>query len=107
MLQHYFLTAIIPDKKEEAHTYYTRKGNNRSYIIGAATPTKEIMPGNRDALTHRIYFGPKEQKEIEKIAEGLSLTVDYGIFWFLAKPLYWLLDFINSYTNNLNLYTNK
>ena len=100
MLQHYFLTAIIPDKKEETHTYYTRKGNNRSYIIGAATPTKEIMPGDRDVLTYRIYFGPKEQKEIEKIAEGLSLTVDYGIFWFLAKPLYWLLDFINSYTNN-------
>ena len=100
MLQHYFLTAIIPDKKEEAHTYYTRKGNNRSYIIGAATPTKEIISGYKGALTHRVYFGPKEQKEIEKLAEGLSLTVDYGIFWFLAKPLYWLLDYINSYTNN-------
>ena len=100
MLQHYFLTAIIPDKKEEPHTYYTRKGNNRSYIIGAATPTKEIISGDKGALTHRVYFGPKEQKEIEKLAEGLSLTVDYGIFWFLAKPLYWLLDYINSYTNN-------
>ena len=100
MLQHYFLTAIIPDKKEEAHTYYTRKGNNRSYIIGAATPTKEIISGDKGTLTHRVYFGPKEQKEIEKLAEGLSLTVDYGIFWFLAKPLYWLLDYINSYTNN-------
>ena len=100
MLQHYFLTALIPDKKEENYTYYTRKGSDRGYIIGAATPTKEIIPGDREVLSHRIYFGPKEQKEIEKIAEGLSLTVDYGIFWFIAKPLYWLLDYINTFTNN-------
>jgi len=100
MLQHYFLTAVIPGKKEEAYTYYTRKGSDRGYIIGAATPTKEIIAGDRETLSHRIYFGPKDQKEIEKIAEGLSLTVDYGIFWFIAKPLYWLLDYINSFTNN-------
>jgi YidC/Oxa1 family membrane protein insertase len=100
MLQHYFLTAVIPDKKEEAYTYYTRKGSDRGYIVGAATPTKEIIAGDRETLSHRVYFGPKDQKEIEKIAEGLSLTVDYGIFWFIAKPLYWLLDYINSFTNN-------
>ena len=100
MLQHYFLTAVIPDKKEEVYTYYTRKGSDRGYIIGAATPTKEIIAGDRETLSHRVYFGPKDQKEIEKIAEGLSLTVDYGIFWFIAKPLYWLLDYINSFTNN-------
>ena len=100
MLQHYFLTAVIPGKKEEAYTYYTRKGSDRGYIIGAATPTKKIIAGDREALSHRVYFGPKDQKEIEKIAEGLSLTVDYGIFWFIAKPLYWLLDYINSFTNN-------
>ena len=100
MLQHYFLTAVIPGKKEEAYTYYTRKGSDRGYIIGAATPTKEIIAGDRETLSHRVYFGPKDQKEIEKIAEGLSLTVDYGIFWFIAKPLYWLLDYINSFTNN-------
>ena len=100
MLQHYFLTAIIPDKKEEAYTYYTRKGSDKGYIIGAATPTKEIIAGDRETLSHRVYFGPKDQKEIEKIAEGLSLTVDYGIFWFIAKPLYWLLDYIHSFINN-------
>ena len=100
MLQHYFLTAIIPSKKEELYTYYTRKGNESGYIVGVATPTKEIITGDKEKLSHRIYIGPKEQKEIEKIAEGLSLTVDYGIFWFIAKPLYLLLDYINTFTNN-------
>ncbi len=100
MLQHYFLTAIIPDNKKEAHLYYTRKGGQNSYIVGAATPTKEIIVGDEDKLSHRVYVGPKEQKEIEKIAENLSLTVDYGIFWFIAKPLFWLLDYINTFTHN-------
>jgi YidC/Oxa1 family membrane protein insertase len=100
MLQHYFLTAIIPSKKDESYTYFTRNANNKGYIVGAATPTKEIVAGSKGKLSHRIYVGPKEQKEIEKIAEGLSLTVDYGIFWFIAKPLYWLLDYINTFTDN-------
>ena len=100
MLQHYFLTALIPSNKDENHTFYTRKGDDSSYIIGAATPTKEIVAGGTKSLSHRVYVGPKTQKEIEKIAEGLSLTVDYGIFWFIAKPLYWLLDYINAFTNN-------
>ena len=100
MLQHYFLTAIIPDNKKEAHLYYTRKGGQNSYIVGVATPTKEIIVGDEDKLSHRVYVGPKEQKEIEKIAENLSLTVDYGIFWFIAKPLFWLLDYINTFTHN-------
>ena len=100
MLQHYFLTALIPGEKDENYTYYTRNTNNGGYIAGAATPTKEIVGGGTEKLLHRIYIGPKEQKEIEKIAEGLSLTVDYGIFWFIAKPLYWLLDYIHTFTNN-------
>ena len=100
MLQHYFLTALIPKEKEETYTYYTRKGSSKNYIVGAALPTKNIAPGETIGFSHRAYFGPKTQKEIEKIAEGLSLTVDYGIFWFIAKPLYWLLDYINTFTKN-------
>ena len=100
MLQHHFLTALIPSDKDEMYTYYTRKGNTRNYIVGAGLPTQNIAPGKTSTFSHKVYLGPKTQKEIEKIAEGLSLTVDYGIFWFLAKPLYWLLDYINMFTKN-------
>lgn len=100
MLQHYFISALIPGSKEDQYRYYTLNPDNRSYVIGAITPSKTILPGSNDELSHRVYFGPKLQKELEQVAEGLDLTVDYGIFWFLAKPLYWVLDYIHQFTNN-------
>ena len=100
MLQHYFLTALIPGSKDDQYHYYTLNPDNKSYVVGAITPAKTIASGASEDLSHRVYLGPKLQKEIVQYAEGLDLTVDYGIFWFLAKPLYWVLDYIHGYTNN-------
>jgi YidC/Oxa1 family membrane protein insertase len=100
MLQHYFVAALIPGSKEEQYHYYTLNPDKKSYVIGAITPSKKIPAGTSEKIKHRFYVGPKLQKELPEYAEGLDLTVDYGIFWFLAKPVYWLLDFIHSYVNN-------
>ncbi len=100
MLQHYFITALIPASTEDKFHYYTLNPDNRSYVIGAISPAKTISIGNSDNLKHRVYFGPKLQKRMEQVAEGLNLTVDFGIFWFLAKPLYWVLDYIHGFTKN-------
>jgi len=100
MLQHYFVTALIPASKDEQYNYYTLNPDKRSYVIGAITPSKNIPAGASEKIKHRLYVGPKLQKELEQYAEGLELTVDYGIFWFIAKPVYWLLDKIYSYVNN-------
>jgi len=100
MLQHYFFTALIPGSKDEKYHYYTLNPDNRSYVIGAISPSKAIPAGASENLIHRVYFGPKLQKEIKQFAEGLDLTADYGIFWFLAEPLYWVMDHIHMYTNN-------
>ena len=102
MLQHYFFTALIPGSKNEQYHYYTLNPDNRSYVIGAITPPKNIPAGTSDKLNYRVYSGPKLQKDLEyyNYAEGLDLTVDYGFLWFIAKPLYWVMDHIHTYTNN-------
>ncbi len=100
MLQHYFFTALVPGSKEDNYHYYTLNPDKQSYVIGAVSPNKTIVSGNSDEYYQRLYIGPKLQKTLNEIADGLELTVDYGIFWFIAKPLYWVLDFIHQYTNN-------
>lgn len=100
MIQHYFFTALIPGSKEEQYHYYTLNPDKKSYVIGAITPAKKIAPGASDKLNHRFYVGPKLQKELPQYADGLELTVDYGIFWFLAEPVFWLLDHIHSVVKN-------
>ncbi|MBL1142231.1 MAG: membrane protein insertase YidC [Proteobacteria bacterium] len=100
MLQHYFFTALIPGSKEETYRYYTLNPNQSSYVIGAITSSKIIPAGSSDEFSHRFYAGPKLQKELPQYADGLELTVDYGIFWFLAEPVFWLLDHIHDLVKN-------
>lgn len=99
MIQHYFVTALIPGSKEDKYHYYTLNPNN-SYVIGAASPVLNISKGENKTFVQHAYLGPKLQKEMPKVADNLELTVDYGIFWFIAEPLYWVLDKIHTITKN-------
>ena len=37
---------------------------------------------------------------LESIATGLDLTVDYGIFAFISKPIFWLMQMIHNVVGN-------
>ena len=99
ILQHYFVAAIIPDTSQTDH-YYTKVVGKDRFIIGTMGPEKMVAPGASTAMHYRIYAGPKQQDKLAKIAPGLELTVDYGALWFIAKPLFWLLEHIHGLTGN-------
>ena len=99
MIQHYFLGAIVPPRGQDYHFYGKGLPNDRA-VIGAYTPSKTIAPGASDGFTGLLYIGPKLQAELEQIAEGLELTVDYGWLVFLAKPIYWILEQIQGLVHN-------
>lgn len=99
MIQHYFLSAWVPNK-EETFRYYSRSAGGERYVIGMTSPTYEVAPGGKRTLENDLFIGPKVQKVLEEIAPGLELTVDYGILTVIAKPLFWLLDKIHSFVNN-------
>ena len=45
-------------------------------------------------------MGPKLQDKLAAQAPGFDLTLDYGIFTFLAKPIHWLLAQLHKLTHN-------
>lgn len=100
MIQHYFLAALIPTDKTSTYHYYTRDLGNNMFAAGALTPVIEILPGEQKEIVELMYLGPKDQDQLEQIATGLDLTVDYGKLWFLAKPLFWGLSKVHEYTGN-------
>ena len=100
MIQHYFLTAVLPADTEAAYRYYTRSFSSGHYSIGNVSPALRVGPGERGELTGYLYIGPKLQSVLETLAEGLELTVDYGFLWFLAKPLFWCLERLYGWTGN-------
>lgn len=102
MVQHYFFAAWLPPE-DEANFYYSnvhQPGGAPRYIIGAMSPQVEIPGGGSHEFNSRLYAGPKLQDELEDVAPGLPLTVDYGIFTILAQPLFWLLSLVHSLVGN-------
>ena len=100
MIQHYFLTAIIPSDQQATYHYYTQDFANGLYSIGHISPALRLAPGGQGELVGEVYVGSKLQADLAQLAEGLDLTVDYGWLWFLAKPLFWCLERLHGLTGN-------
>jgi YidC/Oxa1 family membrane protein insertase len=102
MLQHYFLSAWIPDQGATNH-YYSMvipQAGTTDYIVGLRSEPMSVAPGETAAFHTQFYVGPKIQERLEEIAEGLDLSVDYGVFTIFAKPLFWLLELIHDLIGN-------
>jgi len=100
MIQHYFLVALLPADKTSTYHYYTRDLGNNMFAAGALTPTLQVLPGEQKEIVEILYLGPKDQDRLAAMATGLDLTVDYGMLWFLAKPLFWGLSEVHEVTGN-------
>lgn len=98
LLQHYFVAAWVPNA-EQAHTYNGRyvRGN---YLIGFYDAPINLASGDSTVLGAQLYVGPKIQSRLAEISDNLELTIDYGWLWWIAQPLFWLLDFIHDYVSN-------
>ncbi|GAB3460405.1 membrane protein insertase YidC [Azotobacter salinestris] len=98
-LQHYFVTAWVPNK-DDTNLVTTRKDSQGNYIIGFTGPTLNIPAGASGETVSRLYAGPKDQDQLEAVSPGLELTVDYGFLWFIAQPIFWLLELIHALLGN-------
>ena len=99
MIQHYFLSAWIPNP-DKIHTYTTRVTKDGFNIAGFLSPATVVAPGATATTSAQLYVGPKDQYTLEKISPFLELSVDYGWLWWIAQPLFWLLTKIHGLVGN-------
>src|SRR5690606_2928255 len=98
-LQHYFVTAWVP-AKDSSNLVQTRKDSQRNYIVGFTGPAMQVAAGSQAETGAVLYAGPKLQEHLGQLSPGLELTVDYGFLWFLAQPIFWLLEVIHGALGN-------
>ncbi|WP_455232924.1 membrane protein insertase YidC [Geopseudomonas aromaticivorans] len=98
-LQHYFVTAWVPGK-DDTNQVATRKDSQGNYIIGFTGPALNVPAGASAETSATLYAGPKSQDKLKELSPGLELTVDYGFLWFIAQPIFWLLQVIHSIVGN-------
>jgi YidC/Oxa1 family membrane protein insertase len=99
MIQHYFLSAWIPNA-EQSHTFSARVTRSDFNIAGFTSPSLVLDPGNSGKVGAGFYAGPKDQYRLKEISPYLDLSVDYGWLWWIAQPLFWLLTKIFSLVGN-------
>lgn len=100
MLQHYFVTAWAGETEGQNHIYSRVVNNGQEAIIGLKEPLATVAPGATVTLGSALWLGPKLQDEMAVVAKHLDLTVDYGYLWFIAQPLFKLLQFLHSLVGN-------
>ena len=96
MVQHYFLSAWIPDNTQTNTYSTTYLKNSGQHILRFVSPTKVVDGNSEDIFYAEFYAGPKDQSQLEAISPGLNMTVDYGWLWFVAQPIFALLIFLQS-----------
>ncbi len=101
MIEHYFVTAWLPpDDAKLPRQFYTTKLDNGLYTAGVRYAEATIPPGGTGVVQSRLYVGPQDQDALAKLAPGLDLVVDYGIFTIIAAPLFWLLKWLHGLIGN-------
>lgn len=99
LLQHYFVSAWIPQDGLE-RKFYTDKLSDKIYRIGTKSTLSTIEPGATLTVPARLFSGPQSKHDLEATAPGLKYTVDYGWLTVIAAPLFWLLSKIHVLVQN-------
>ena len=103
LIQHYFLSAWIPEQKESYKYQGQWSESSKRYVLGYTAQNKILAPGGSAKTNNTLYVGPKYPADLSKIQENLDLTVDYGFLFWLGKPMYWVLEKGDGFFNNWGL----
>ncbi|MCL2017204.1 MAG: membrane protein insertase YidC [Alphaproteobacteria bacterium] len=92
---------MTPDGQDQ--TLRMRQRSDGMFQADNVIETYAIQPGTEYSWTSIIYAGPKNQSDLSAAAHlipGIEETIDYGWFWFLARPFLWALNALHDLVGN-------
>ncbi len=103
---HYWMTTLIPDQSSPFRSTSKYFDSRDLYQAEAVMPIETIAPGETATVTTRLFAGAKEWEAIrhyenEEGVAGFLDSIDWGWFFFLTKPIFALLHFLNIYIGNM------
>ncbi|OPX55692.1 protein translocase subunit yidC [Oceanospirillum multiglobuliferum] len=99
IIQHYFVSAWVPEQ-DSKQVFSTRANAQHQNIVGFTSGETLVQPGEQATVSAKLFVGPKYKDQLEATAPHLELTVDFGWLWFIAQPLFLLLDLIHGFVGN-------
>jgi YidC/Oxa1 family membrane protein insertase len=106
----YWLVALIPDQKEQLATAFrhTLDGKTDKYQVDYRGAARIVQPNSSLTVTNRLFAGAKEVGLLDDYLEKLQiarfdLAVDFGWFYFLTKPIFYVLEYFYGILGNFGL----
>ena len=107
----YWLTAIIPGPEQATTASYRYQPNEGAgtYQVDFISQTPLSVPAGATVSTSsHVFAGAKEVHLLETYQSSLHITdfwkaVDFGWFAFLTKPIFYVLDWLNTALGNFGL----
>ena len=109
----YWATTLVPDQHEPYRAMYSalkasdpagKDAFQADYLRGALT----VSPGMRKGVEGHLFAGAKQASLIDGYESALGILrfdrmIDWGWFYFITRPLFRLMEFINSIVHNFGI----
>ncbi len=113
LTERYWLTALFPDNREN-NTFrfaYIQSGHRDvagRFQVDLMGRGETLRPGEETSSLSHIYVGPKKLDVLEAYERQLNLrhvdlTIDFGMYYFMTKPLFYLLQWLGSLVGNFGV----
>ena len=109
----YWAAALVPDQKEPFRAKMSAvkaptPGESNAYQVDYLRGSVVIPPGARKGVEGHLYAGAKQATLIDEYERSLNIKlfdrmVDWGWFYFITKPLFKLMEWINSWAGNFGI----
>ncbi len=110
--QKYWLTTIIPDQKEQ-HTYRfsavpAEPEAKSLFQVDARGEARVVQNGATVESVSHVFAGAKKISVLDSYetsigVKHLDLAVDFGLLYFLTRPLYFFLTLFNGWVGNFGI----
>ncbi|MFQ6703026.1 MAG: membrane protein insertase YidC [Alphaproteobacteria bacterium] len=96
----YWETIVSIDAPDQ--TIRVKKSGDK-YTTDSAAAAVSVANGATATITTNVFTGPRDQTVLDAVESkipGIAETIDYGWFWFLARPMLWVLNGIHHVVMN-------
>ncbi len=102
---HYWMTTLIPDQSVPFRSTAKFFPNRDIYQAEAVQAPQAIAAGATVTVTTQLFAGAKEWETIRDYqaagVTGFIDSIDWGWFFFLTKPIFWVLHHLNQLIGNM------
>jgi YidC/Oxa1 family membrane protein insertase len=102
---HFWMSTLIPAQGSPFKSVAKYDDRRDIYQTEAVLPTQTVENGAKISVTTQLFAGAKEWaviREYEKDGvKGFINSIDWGWFFFITKPMFWLLHNLNQIVGNM------